>query len=82
MANTSCDGARVDCKWTPLREGEMSPFKMLVALFIREVYAGVPIIDKDNNKNKDENNSSGSGSTRHVAPKTLFLIYNLISVSK
>ncbi|XP_035704573.1 uncharacterized protein LOC110844850 isoform X2 [Folsomia candida] len=64
--SSSCEGARVDGRWKPLREGEMSPFKMLVTLFIREVYA---VAATERKATED----------RSVSPKTLLLIYNLIS---
>lgn len=65
----SCEPARVECRWKPLREGEMSPFKMLVALLMREVYLAAGDARK-----------AGEDKQFSISPQTLLLLYKLITV--
>lgn len=67
MMATAENNARIDCRWKQLREGEVSPFKLLVALFIREVYSAANLA---NGEARNKSQSQGSGSNVSVNVST------------
>lgn len=81
------DSQRVEARWRCIKEGEVSPYKLVVCLFIRENFLVNPLLQQFTMEVGGGDEEDGEEVERvtvekNVSPKTLLLIYRLITVSK
>lgn len=78
------ESQRVEPRWRCIKEGEVSPYKLVLCLFIRENFLVNPLLQLVN-MTAGGSGDDGSGNRppimeKNLAPRTLLLIYKLITV--
>lgn len=82
------DSQRVEPRWRCIKEGEVSPYKIALCLFIRENFLVSPLLQifsldpvpVEEGEDEEEVLQKPHVLEKSMSPRTLLLIYRLITV--